>query len=71
MICQSDYDSEGQARFRQSDECVEDWWEPKRQQAAPHEQGAPGPGISQRIVRREARRRGLLREEDERDEFFL
>ena len=27
MKCQSDYDSEEQALVRQTDECVQEWWE--------------------------------------------
>jgi hypothetical protein len=71
MICQSNFDNEEQARFRQADDCIENWWEPQRHEAAPSSQEEPGPSISQKIVGREARRRGLVRREDEGDEFVL
>jgi hypothetical protein len=64
MKCQSDYDSEEQALVRQTDECVQEWWEGE---SHPTNDGAPKVGETKQPVNaaeNEAFRRGLLKRDE-------
>jgi hypothetical protein len=67
MKCQSDYDGEDQAIFRQSDECVEAWWdgESKATDDRPPEVEETDPPMN--TAETEAIRRGLLKQEESGD----
>jgi hypothetical protein len=70
MKCASDYDSKDEVILRQSDECVEEWWEPQNHN--------PEDDIDKReeakstvvTAETEALRRGLIRH-DESGELCL
>jgi hypothetical protein len=65
MKCQSDYDSEREALFRQADECLEDWWDGEPESSEEPSKMAGEEDESVLIVKQEARKRGLLEGHEE------
>jgi hypothetical protein len=67
MKCQSDYDTKDQAVLRQADECIEAWWEPggRDQTVADESEGSASTSVDP--AKREALRRGLVRETTDGD----
>jgi hypothetical protein len=58
MRCQSDYDAETNALLRQTDVCVEEWWEGEPRKLEEHLKTG-GDEDPASIVKREVSRRGL------------
>jgi ribosomal protein S3AE len=64
MRCASDYDNDEQAMFRQADECVEEWWESEGRNPDRVIERAVEVPQGDVTAETEARRRGLLSEDE-------
>lgn len=64
MKCQSDFDNEKQEILRQVDECVTNWWETDKAETSNQPPAQAVVAESSVTAEVEAKRRGLLREEE-------
>ena len=60
MKRQSDYDTESDALLRQTDDCIEEWWEGEPPKSEEPSRMAREEDESTLIVKGEVRKRGLL-----------
>ena len=67
MKCASDYDNQAEAIFRQADECVEEWWEPKERNPEKAIDQGDEVAPTEVIAESEALRRGLVRQDESGD----
>ena len=65
MKCQSDYDAETDVLLRQSDDCMEEWWEGEPLKSDEPSRMAREDEESILIVKGEVRKRGLLEVDEE------
>ncbi|MFC1833501.1 hypothetical protein ACFL2Q_02035 [Thermodesulfobacteriota bacterium] len=67
MKCQSDYDNKDEAMLRQTDECMDPWWEPDGRAAEepPTEEETPDAQLG--TAETESIRRGLLKQDESGD----